>query len=191
MAAAGSPRVRKSDAVLAALAVLAVVATAVGGLSGDRWTEERTLRFASHAQSLPTVGAAAGPGGGLLNWTVPDNATSANLTVTVGFNGQAVRGGMATVSIRVTTPDGTVQPPVTQAWAIPQGSTSSEVVLNVSAIWDSQPNSLRDTQSAGHTREWARPLEALVVVQPPGDVPVALYSFAATGVGTVAYYTSA
>lgn len=191
MTAPGSVAVRKSDVVVAVLAVLAVVATAVGGLSGDRWTDERTLRFASHEQPLPPVGAPATSGGGLLNWTVPDNATSANVTVTVAFSGQAVRGGTATVSLRLTAPDGTVQPPVTAAFPIPQGATSAQVVLNASAFWDSQPNALRDTTSGGHARPWDRPLEALVVVQPPSDLPVARYSFTASGTGTVAYYTAA
>jgi hypothetical protein len=188
---AGSAAVRKSDAVVAALAVLAVVATAVGGLSGDRWTEERTLRFAGHQQPLPPAGASAGPGGGLLNWTVPDNATSANVTVTVDFSGQAVRGGTATVSLRLTAPDGTPQPPATKAFPIPQGATSAQVVLNASAVWDSQPNHLRDTRSGGHTRSWDRPLQALVIVQAPSDLPVARYSFTASGTGTVSFYTMA
>jgi hypothetical protein len=183
--------VRKSDVVLAVLALLALAATAVGGLSGDRWTDERTLRFAAHTAPLPPAGAPASAGGGLLNWTVPHNATSANLTVTVAFSGQAVRGGTATVSLRITAPDGTAEPPVTQAWAIPQGATSAQVVVNASSAWTLMPTTLRDTQSGGHALEWSQPLQVLVVVQPPNDLPVARYSFTASGVGTVAYYTAA
>jgi hypothetical protein len=182
--------VRKADAALAVLLLLAAAATAVGGLSGDRWTDERTLHFAARAAPLPPAGAQAGAGGGLLNWTVPDNATSATLAVTVDFSGQAVRGGMATVSVRVTAPDGSVQPPVTAAFPIPQGATSAQVVLNASAAWDERPATLRDTQSSGHAQHWTAPLQALVVVQAPSDLPMARYSFTATGSGSVSYYVA-
>jgi hypothetical protein len=191
VSAAGSAGVRKSDVAVAALAVLAAAATAVGGLSGDRWTEERTLRFAEHAQPLPPAGAPAGPGGGLLDWTVPENATSASVDVTVAFSGQAARGGAATVTLRVTAPDGTVRPDVTRAFPIPQGATSAQVALNASVEWAQAPGDLRDTRSGGHALQWTRPLEVLVLVQGPSDLPVARYSYTASGTGTVAYYAAA
>jgi hypothetical protein len=183
---------RKADIVLAVLAAAAVVATAVAELSGDRWTEERTLRFTSQAQPLsPSALAPAGGAGASFNWTVPDNATSANLTVSLYFEGQALRGGSATVSVRVTTPSGDSEPPVTQAWVIPQGATSLEMTLNATAMWDEMPASFRDTTAAGHGRSWSRPLVVAIVVERPSDLPLAQYGFTAQVSGTVSVFADA
>ena len=187
-----SSRVRKSDVVLAILAVLAVAATAVGGLSGDRWTGERTLRFASHSQSLPPSELApAGGGGASFNWTLPANATSANLTVSLYYNGQAVRGGSATVTVRVTPPTGKGDPPVTTSWTIAQGATSAETTLTVESTWDEMPSKLRDTTDQGHSRAWTEPLEVVVTVEPPSDLPLAQYSFTAQVSGPVTVFAKA
>ncbi|MEA3135834.1 MAG: hypothetical protein QOJ26_1682 [Thermoplasmata archaeon] len=182
---------RKADLVLAVIAVVAVAATAVAGLSGDRWTHERTLRFASHQSDLsPTDLQPANGAGAHFNWTIPDNATATNLTVTLYFSGQAIRGGSATVSVRMTTPDGKGQPPVTQSWAIPQGSTTGQTTLNVSAMWAMMPSEFRDTTSEGHERHWTKPLEVVVLVEQPSDVPLARYAFTASALGTVSTYAA-
>ena len=190
--AATRPAMRKADVVLAVLVVLAVAATAVGGLSGDRWTQERTLHFASHAQPLAPSGLEpAGGAGARFNWTLPDNATSANLTVSLYFSGQAVRGGSATVSVRVTAPTGEGQPPVTSSWTIAQGATGAETTLMVNATWAWMPGTMRDTTDEGHARVWDRPLEVLVLVEPPSDLPLAQYSFTAQVSGTVLAFAKA
>lgn len=192
MARGDSSRVRKADIVLAVLVVLAVAATAVGGLVGERWTGERTLHFASHAEPLAASAAEpAGAGGARFNWTLPDNATAANLTVALSFNGQAVRGGSATVSVRVTAPDGEGQPPVTSSWTVPQGATSAETTLIVEASWREMPGSLRDTTDEGHSVAWPRPLEVVVLVEQPSDLPLAQYSFTAQVSGTVMVFAKA
>lgn len=178
--------VRKADLVLAILVVAAVAATAVGGLSGDRWTDERTLRFSSHEEALPSQGPTpAGGAGARFNWTVPDNATAANLTIALTFSGQSIRGGTATVSVRVTTPDGKGQPPVTQSWTIAQGSTSGQTVVNVTAMWAPSPTKLRDTTDQGHSLVWDQPLEVLVTVDRPADLPLAQFAATATASGTL------
>lgn len=183
---------RKADVVLAVLIVAAVVATAVAGLSGDRWTHERTLHFTSAPQALPPSALVAASGAGAhFNWTVPDNATSANLTVSLYFEGQALRGGSATVSVRITRPDGDGEPPVVVSWAIPQGATSAETTVNASAMWDTMPDSFRDTTGEGHGRTWSRPLEVAVLVERPGDLPLAQYAFTAQVSGTVAVFAQA
>lgn len=183
---------RKADVVLAVLVVLAVVATAVGGLGGDRWTNERTLRFASHAETLPPSALEpAGGAGASFNWTMPDNATSANLTVSLYFTGQAVRGGSATVTVRITAPTGKGEPPVTSSWTIPQGATSGETTLTVEAFWDEMPAELRDTTDEGHGRTWPEPLEVLVLVERPADLPLAQYAFTAQASGTIRVFAQA
>jgi hypothetical protein len=190
--AATRPSMRKADVVLAVLAVLALVATAVGGLSGDRWTQERTLRFASHVQPLaPSELQPAGGAGARFNWTLPDNATSANLTVSLYYTGQAVRGGSATVTVRVTAPTGEGQPPITSSWTIAQGATAAETTLTVDATWAKMPGDLRDTTEDGHARVWDRPLEVLVLVEQPSDLPLARYSFTAQVSGTVLAFAKA
>jgi hypothetical protein len=183
---------RKADLVLAILVVAAVAATAVGGLSGDRWTDERTLRFSSQEEALPSQGSMpAGGAGARFNWTVPDNATAANLTLSLTSSGQAIRGGTATVSVRVVTPDGKSQPPVTQSWTIAQGSTSGQTVVNVTVAWAETPDRLRDTTDQGHSLAWDRPLEVLVTVDRPADLPLAQFTTAATASGTLTVYRAA
>jgi hypothetical protein len=182
---------RKADIVLAVLAVAAVAATAVGGFSGDRWTGERTLHFTSHDEGLAEQGPSPATGAGArFNWTMPDNATSANLTVDLSFSGQAIRGGSATVSVRITTPDGESHP-VTASWAIPQGATTAEKTVTANVTWDVLPTTLRDTTDSGHARPWTRPLEVVVVVERPADVPLAQYAFTATASGSVAVFVAA
>lgn len=183
---------RKADIVLIVLAVLAVWATLAGALGGDRWTDERTVRFTTSEAPLGPVGPASADGGGArLNWTLPANATSAELVVLVTFEGQAVRGGMATVTLRITGPDGKALPAVTQAWAIPQGATTASVELNTTALWREVPETLRDTTSSTHGVTWTRPLELLVLVEPPADVPLASYSFSAGARATATTYAAA
>ena len=183
---------RKADVVLAVLVVLAVVATAVGGLSGDRWTDERTLHFASHQETLAAQGPSpAGGAGARFNWTAADNATSANLTVSLAFTGQALRGGTATVSIRVTSPDGHAQPPIVHSWAIEQGATSGTTTLNVSASWANQPDTLRDTTDDGHAFVWSQPLVVAIVVERPADLPLAQFAFTASVSGTLTTFAAA
>lgn len=183
---------RKADVVLAVLAVVALAATAVAGVSGDRWTGERTYRFESRQTLLPPSELSpAGGAGARFNWTVPDNATSADLNVTLYYSGQAFRGGNAIVSVRVTTPDGRNHPPVTQSWAIPQGATSGEMALNTSAVWDHMPETLRDTSAEGHGRVWTKPLQVFVTVEEPSDVPLANYGFTATVTGSLNVYRAA
>lgn len=184
---------RKADLVLAILVVLAVVATVVAGLRGDSWTDERTLRFASHSQELAAQGPApAGGAGASFNWTLPDNATMANLTVKVSFAGQAVRGGMATVSVRLALPDGTSPAPITKSMPIAQGATSGDLTLSAEAMWDETPDHLRDTTNAGHTHSWSTPLQVTITVEsPPGDLPVARYGFTAQASGTLDVFAAA
>jgi hypothetical protein len=185
-------RVRKADVVLAILAVVALAATAVAGLSGDRWTGERTLRFATHDVALaPSPLEDVGGAGASFNWTVPDNATAANLTISLYFQGQAFRGGSATVSVRIVAPTGENEPPVTQSWVIPQGATSGEMSLTAFSMWDEAPESFRDTTSEGHGRSWSRPLEVLLTIGAPSDVPLAQYSFTAQVSGTVSVFAQA
>ncbi|HUR24971.1 MAG TPA: hypothetical protein VM327_03025 [Candidatus Thermoplasmatota archaeon] len=183
---------RKADLVLASLVVLALAATAVGGLSGDRWTGERTLTFTSHSEDLPASETmAAGPGGARFNWTLPDNATEANLTVSLHFSGQALRGGSATVSVRVTAPTGNGQPPATSSWTIPQGATEADTTLTVEAAWARTPGRLRDTTARGHGLTWTMPLEVVVLVEQPSDLPLAQYAFTAQVSGTVTVFAKA
>jgi hypothetical protein len=184
---------RKADVVLVALGVLALGATLVGALSGDRWTDERTVRFAAQEEPLAAQGPVpAGGAGARLNWSAPANATSATFLVSLTFDGQAVRGGNAIATVRVTGPDGRQLPPVTQAWAIPQGATSGQLEMNATAVWRETPDSLRDTRSGAHGIAWSGPIEVLVTVErPAGDVPLATYSFEATVQGTAATYREA
>lgn len=192
MPRAASQAVRKSDLVLGLLALAAIAATAVGALSGDRWTEERTLRFATSEQTLPPSELVpAGGGGARFNWTMPDNATAANLTISLYFEGQALRGGNAIVSVRVTMPDGRDAPPVVASWTIPQGATSAQTSVNASAVWDQMPAELRDTTEAGHGTTWSRPLEVLALVERPSDLPLAQYAFTAQVSGTLQVYARA
>jgi hypothetical protein len=184
--------VRKADVILGILVVVALVATAVAGLSGDRWTGERTLSFAESSQPLPPSELVPASGAGAsFNWTVPDNATSANLTVMLYYSGQAFRGGTAIVSLRLTTPDGQSVPTVTRSWIIPQGATSGEMTVDVGAVWDEAPETFRDTTDEGHQRAWSRPLELVVVVERPSDVPLATYGFEASVTGTLSVFASA
>lgn len=186
------PAMRKADVVLAVLAVAAVAATAVTGLSGDRWTGERTYRFESQQGLLPPSELLpAGGAGAHFNWTLPDNSTSANLAVTLYFNGQAFRGGNAIVSVRITGPDGRNAPPVTRSWTIPQGSTAEQATVNATVSWDSMPETLRDTSASGHSRTWTTPLQVAVTVEPPSDVPLASYDFTATVSGSITVYRAA
>jgi hypothetical protein len=184
---------RKADLVLALLVVLAVVATVVAGLRGDSWTDERTLKFASHSQELAAQGPSpAGGAGASFNWTLPDNATAANLTVKVIFSGQAVRGGTATVSVRLVLPDGTSPAPITKPMPIGQGATSGDLTLNTEAMWDETPDHLRDTTDAGHSHTWSSPLRVSVTVEaPPGDLPAARYGFTAQVSGTLDVFRAA
>lgn len=184
---------RKADIVILVLAVLAATATLVGALSGDRWTDERVVRFEWRTDTpLAAQGPDAVPASGLrYNWTAPANSTAATFTVDLAFSGQAVRGGTATVSLRVTSPDGTVHPPVTQAWAIGQGSTSAQTQVNATIEWARVPGAQRDTTSNAHGLQWDRPIEIQITVQPPSDVPLASYSFEATAAGVMTTYWAA
>lgn len=184
---------RKADAVLTALALVAVAATAAGAWRGASWTDERTLHFASHAEPLaagaPTPATGAGA---FFNWTVPDNSTAANLTVKVTFTGQALRGGVATVSLRLATPDGASQPPATKPLPIGQGATSAGLTVPLNATWEAMPSELRDTTDLGHGRSWPHALSLSVTVEaPPGDLPLARYGFQASVEGTVLVYKQA
>jgi hypothetical protein len=189
--AATRAAMRKADVGLAVLVVLAVAATAVGGLSGDRWTGERTLHFASHEQPLAPSALESVGAGAHFNWTLPDNATAANLTVSLYFDGQAMRGGSATVSVRITAPTGEGEPPVTLAWAIPQGATTAETTVTAASWWAEAPAALRDTTDEGHARAWSEPLKVVVTVEPPSDLPLAQYSFTAQVSGTVTVFAKA
>lgn len=184
---------RKSDLVLAILAVVAVLATAVAGLRGDSWTHERTVHFASHAEELPAKGPTPASGAGAaFNWTLPDNSTAANLTIKVAFSGQAVRGGTATISVRIVTPDGKAVAPITRPMPIAQAATTGELTLNATAMWAETPGDLRDTTATGHSRTWPMPLRVQVTVEaPPGDLPAARYGFTAQVSGTLDVFAKA
>lgn len=185
------PAMRKADVVLIVLGVLAVWATLAGALAGDRWTDERTVRFATMEVPLGSMGPEPADGAGArLDWTVPPNATAANFVVLLTFQGQAIQGGTAVVSLRVTTPDGHAQPPVVHTWTIPQGATGASLELNATAQWFDVPGTLRDTTSSSHGVAWNRPLEILVVVEAPGDLPVATYSFEAGASAAVTTYAA-
>jgi hypothetical protein len=188
----GLPAVRKSDLVVLVLAVLAVTATLVGALSGDRWTDERTVRFAAGSADLPAQGPEDLVASQVdFNWTLPANATSGRFVVDLEFTGQAIRGGAATVTLRVTGPDGKALAPQTASWSIPQGATSSALQVNGTFAWAEAPGTLRDTTSSAHGLSWSRPVVLQVVVQAPGDLPLASYSFSATAQGTVSTYAEA
>lgn len=181
---------RKADVVLAVLVAVALAATAVAAWRGDSWAGERTLQFSSHAEPLATLGPSAATGAGAsFNWTVPDNATAANLTIQVTFAGQGVRGGFATVSVRITMPDGRDAAPVTKAMPIAQGGTSGSLALGENVTWSQAPRALRDTTTVGHGLHWQEPLRVTVTVEPPaGDVPLARYGFTATVSGSTTVY---
>ncbi len=180
---------RRSSLALVVLGVLVALAVMVGGLSGDRWTDERTVSFATSTSALqPSDLDSADGAGASFNWTMPRNATSADVVVHLYYTGQAVRGGTATVSLRFTTPDGKPLPPVTRAWAIPQGATTAETEVNATAVWAEVPHTLRDTTSSTHGVWWLQPLVLQVTVGPPSDVPLASYSFQASATGTVDTY---
>lgn len=183
---------RQADIGILVLAVLAATATLVGALSGDRWTDERTVRFATaQAQLQPTDLAAAGGGGASFNWTLPANATAASVVVSLYFDGQAIRGGSATVTLRFTAPDGEALPPLTSAWPIPQGSTSAQTQVNATATWHDVPRTRRDTTSSASGVAWDQPLALHVSVQAPPDVPLASYSFTAGVTGQATTYRAA
>lgn len=192
MASGESGLVRKSDLVVLVLAILALTATLVGALSGDRWTDERTVRFAQGTATLP----AQGPedlvaSSAEFNWTLPANATAGTFVVDLEFSGQAIRGGTATVTLRVTGPDGKALTPTTTPWAIPQGATTATLQVNGTFAWAEAPDKLRDTSSSSHGLAWASPVILQVVVQAPGDLPLASYSFSAAAQGSVATYAAA
>ena len=182
---------RQADIVILVLAVLAATATLVGALSGDRWTDERTVRFATQQQPLqPADLQAAGGAGATFNWTLPANATSADVIVNLYFQGQAVRGGPATVTLRFTGPDGKAQAPITSSWAIPQGATSAETQVNATAVWHDVPSTHRDTTSGAAGVWWSEPLVLQVTIQPPPDLPLATYGFQAGATGQVTTYSA-
>ena len=180
---------RQADIVIVVLAVLAGTATLVGAMSGDRWTDERLVRFETGAQALaPTDLADVGRSGHTFTWELPANASSAAVLVNLYFEGQAVQGGSATVTLRFTGPDGEVQAPITSTWAIPQGATSAETQVNGTAAWIEVPRTQRDTTSSAHGVAWDAPLQLQVVVQPPSDLPLATYGFTAGVTGQVTTY---
>lgn len=182
---------RQADIVILVLGVLAATATLVGALSGDRWTDERTVRFTTSASALEPGGLAPANGAGTtFNWTVPANATSASVVARLYFQGQAVTGGSATVSLRFTGPDGKAQPPITSSWAIPQGATSAETQVNATATWLEVPAAHRDTTSSAAGRRWAEPLRLQVLVDKPSDVPLSSYAFTAGVTGEVTSYAA-
>lgn len=182
---------RGSAIAIVVLVVLAALATLVGGLSGDRWTDERTVRFATADVALPaTELLPAGGAGANFNWTLPVNATSADLVVHLYFSGQALRGGSATVSLRFTAPDGRALAPKTVAWPLAQGATSGELEVEASAVWAEVPDRVRDTSSSAHGLHWAQPLRLQVVVESPADLPIANYDFTASATGSVATFAA-
>ena len=182
---------RKADIAILVLAILAATATLVGALSGDRWTDERVVRFATTSVALePSDLQPVGGAGTTFNWTMPANATSAAVVVSLYYEGQAIRGGSATVTLRFTGPDGQARPALTTSWAIPQGATTAETQVNATAAWMEVPRTQRDTTSSGAGVWWSEPLEIHVVVQPPSDVPLASYSFTAGVTGHVTTYAA-
>jgi hypothetical protein len=174
------------------LGVAALAATAAGALGGDRWTDERTVRFATAQQDLAAAGPLpAGGAGATFNWTMPANATAASFNVTLAFSGQALQGGSATVSVRATGPDGRDHPATTRSWTIPQGASSASLELNLTVAWADVPATLRDTDSGSHGLAWSQPLRLHVVVEAPSDLPVASYGFTAAASGRLTTYSAA
>lgn len=185
--------VQRVDVVLVLLAAVAVFATAAGALSSDKLSGEHMVRYDAVTGDLAAQGPAnAGGSGARFNWTVPDNATSARLNVTVSFTGQSVQGGSSTVTVRVTMPDGRPSSSTTSL-QIPAGSSSPvSVTLDVPVSWAPFPSDVREGKDGGAaTLHWPMPLEIVVVASRPSDVPLANYMFMATAAGTVESYRAA
>ncbi len=110
----------KPDAVVIALAAVAVIATTVAVMSSADWTSEETYAFAVSTDTvLPEQGPVpAGSAPARFEWPAPDNSTGILATVTVTFQGQAVQGGNAIIRISGTAPDGTQLPVQTRTLAV-------------------------------------------------------------------------
>lgn len=181
----------KPDLVVFALAALAVVATTVGALKSNDWTDERTYRFEAALAPVPgQEPQAAGSAPARFEVPAPDNATALTATIDVAFTGQALQGGTAVVRVGGTAPDGTPLPTVTRAFAVDQGATSASLSIPYNATWSEVPGSVRDTQRPDG-QAWAQPLVVLVTVERPSDAPVANYAFTTSLAGTFATYASA
>ncbi|HLF16653.1 MAG TPA: hypothetical protein VI796_04390 [Candidatus Thermoplasmatota archaeon] len=169
--------------VLVGLAVLGLTAAALATLEAR---DDRVgLRFEESGAPLAEASAeVAGAAGALLNWTLPDNATSVHLELLVEFQGQAAAGGTATVEVQVLAPDGSRGPPMRVPMAVAPGATSASVNLTVEHRWMETPERRHaDPDTYDGAVRWEGPLSLRVVVEAPADLPLATYGFSARASG--------
>lgn len=181
---------KRVDAALAALGVVAAVVLVVAFLEGDAWAGVESIRYDVHEEPLTQQGPlAAGGGGALFAWTAPNNATGANFTVYVEFRGSALEGGAATVSIEIIAPDGSRVGPEIHAFPIAQQSSMARANFTLDSVWMETPPTVTDEPEAHEdTTIWQEHLKVRVAVSPPSDLPLASYTFYATVAGAIDSY---
>lgn len=184
--------VERFDIGLAILGVVAIIVISVAFASGSSWADEHQVTYGATSAELASQGPFNARGAGAnFNWSVPDNSTSATFQVTVTFTGQAIQGGIATVTARLQMPDGHYAHDVTAPLTIGQGATSVTATFNITGTWAKIPESSRDTGKAiGSPMTWSAPLRLLVSASPPSDLPAATYGFAASASGAVLGYAA-
>lgn len=183
----------KGDTVIAAVGIGILVAAAVAIL----WTQEfaglEDVRFESNTTALATMGPTTLEGPDLaFEWHgLPDNATAANVTVEVVFDGQAFAGGGAVIQAVLHAPDGQVRQTRTATLTIPAGGTDASTTLTLDVAWAAVPDDVRiQPDRLDATLTWDAPLVLALVVEPPNDLPLATYGFAASATGTVTHYSA-
>ena len=173
--------------ILLALAVLGLTAGTLAYLEASEGNDRIafTESMVPLGESSSDVGAAAAE----LNWTLPANATGAQIGVLVTFTGQAFTGGTATVQAQLRGPDGAEGPIERFAFPIGQGATSGQANFTLELRWLGVPhNTTGDLDGFDRSREWSEPLTLVILVQEPGDLPTASYSFTARASGTATTY---
>lgn len=185
---------QKVDAVIAGVGAFALIATALGVLLYDDLAGERDITFPTTTRTLDAQQGVGAP----LQFTLPQNATSASLDVLVRFTGQAGQGGTAQITIDVTGPDG-LSRQATGTLAIAAGATSAETTVDVPDLaWAQVPEARSgDPAAVDETRTWDEPLTVTVTVDAPADNLGAIpggavnYNFQATVTPTVTVYSEA
>ncbi len=140
--------------VIAVVGALAIVATTLGVVLYDEISGNEELTFELVTDEGFYAGGTDAPvaGGGparQFSFAVPDNATSADFSVTVTFRGNSGEGGTAVVSAYFVDPTGNQSNTDQKNLVIPMNSDGAtpSVTLKLAGTWAQAPNATETTDA--------------------------------------------
>lgn len=186
---------QKVDLAIIGLGVVALAATVLGVVFFDELQGDDDIAFPEASSDLPTRGPEALASGAVaFEWDAPDNATGAELEVTVRLadGSIVVTGGEATVRVVLHGPDGSTAAYVNETWSIGPGAQPGEqTTVTINSTWLRPPASVKgDFDMVDETRTWSEPIHLEVRVEAPSAtaLPVEQYNFDAEATGSVDTY---